>query len=160
MPGKRGTLKAEDGKYYTPEEMVAAGLRPANPTNNKYRDRLEKATNTFISKLKVPESVVDKPSRKKKTQEEEEEIIKHEVRSTESSQRLTHTKKDLPGDKEKYPRVTIVTFDEQDRHVTTTFLVKPDTFRMNRNEDITYTATGKPKRHLFVNMEFDVVEIE
>lgn len=159
MPGKKGTLKAEDGNYYTPEEMVAAGLRPANP-NNKYKDRLEKATKEFISKLKVPESRVDKPKRRKKNAEEDTEIIKHEVRSAESSQKLSHTKKDLPGDKEKYPRVTIVTFDERGRHVTTTFLVKPDTFRVNRNEDITYTAAGKPKRHLFVNMEFDVVEIE
>lgn len=162
MPGKKGTIKAEDGNYYTPEEMVKANLRPINPANrsllNKLRHELE--PNIIAKTSHKNNERINQPKTTKNTNNPDELQEVYEVRSAEEPHKLSHAKKDLPGDKERYPRVMVTTFDEKGKHTNMSFLVKPDTFHINRNETISYSPTGKPKRQLYISMEFDVVEVE
>ena len=143
MSRVKGTIKAEDGRYYTPEEMVFRGLRPANPKNR-------------VLFYDLPSST--QPSPRKPKPQPEPQVKTTNIQSASEPQTTVLDKRNIP--KDRYPRVTITNFDEKGNQRYTTFLVHPDSFHMSKNEDISYTATGKPKINMSVTMDFNVVEVE
>ena len=153
MPGKKGTIKAEDGNYYKPEEMVKLNLKPLNPKNRSLLSQIQSEKETELDKKEPP-----KKRRRRKTVKKEEETPEvYSVSSAQCPEKMSGCKS---SSNELYPRVTITTFEGKGKHIKTTFVVKPESFRVNKSEDVSYTTSGKPKKHLFVNMEFDVLEIE
>lgn len=90
---------------------------------------------------------------------EETKVVTSTISSEEPS-KMDIPKKEIPGNKEKFPRIMIVTFDAKGRTVTTTYNCNPETLFINKVEDVTFTQTGKPKTRLNININAEVVEIE
>lgn len=69
-----------------------------------------------------------------------------------------------PGKKKKAkdttPRLTLTEYDEKGRQVKTTFVCDPESLHIHRDENITYTAGGRPKKTLSLTIDADILEIE
>jgi hypothetical protein len=107
-----------------------------------------------------------KGSKNKKVKEEYVEFSEPELILTkmivpaEPSKKMNCSKKELPPNTAKQPRVTITEFDDKGRMISTTFLCDANSLHISRDENITYTPNGKSKRTLWINIESNVLEIE
>jgi hypothetical protein len=149
MPPKAGSIKAEDGRFYTPKEMSDLGLKPAK----KAAASKKRSTRADASTKKTTRG-----RRKKATKDEEVKSV--QVVSGEEERKMSTKRGEVVSDKSKLPRVTLTCYDDKGRMVSTTFICNPETLRFSRNEDYEFTKTGKRKAKLFISIDADVVEIE
>jgi hypothetical protein len=97
---------------------------------------------------------------RKKREVIEDPVTSTEIRSGEVPQKCAVDKKNLPPTTAKLPRLTITTYDEQGRMISTTFVCDPSSLQIARNEQQVFSAGGKPQKHIFLSIETNVVEIE
>jgi hypothetical protein len=104
---------------------------------------------------------VRKPRKKREAvSSPEDKVISTEIRSGEPPQKCAVDKKNLPPTTDKLPRITVTTFDERGHMISTTFVCDPNSLQIARNEQQVFSAGGKPKKHIFLSIETNVVEIE
>jgi hypothetical protein len=118
--------------------------------------------------LEITRDEDGKPRRKRRTKAEieadriaaENKPEVHEIRGGEIPRKLDVDKKGLPPTTQKLPRVTITDWDDKGRMISRTYVCDPNSLRVAKNENVSYTVGGKPKRTLFISIESDVVEVE
>ena len=135
MPGKKGTKRAPDGSYVPIEEA----------------DRL------WAEFKEETKSTPRKRTRKKKKVTAPEEAKKTEVRGSCIQKKLEEGRR---ADTKKMPRITITEFDEKGRMISTTYVCNPETLKIFKESNISYTSAGRPKETLHVAIDGDVLEIE
>ena len=92
--------------------------------------------------------------------EPEEKITSAQIMSGEEDRKMDIKRGEVAVDKCNLPRITFTHFDDKGRMISTTFVCNPETLRFYRNEDYSFTKSGRKKTKLYINIEADVVEIE
>ena len=140
MPPTKGSIKAEDGRFYTKEEMDDLGLKPANKTE-------EKIIKTRKSRKKKAKPIATDDGEKSSMQ----------IISAEEDKKISD--KFSSKDYKNLPRITITTV-EDGKMVSVTYVCDPESLNIMKNEDYRFTKSGNKKASLHINIETNVVGIE